>query len=127
MPPTRRTQAKPKAVRRSRVPSLLSRQKKLEKYIEGVISKEGPSMYIPWFLILSWSYYVMDISPVRDTWFDEVCHTMLREWKNITHRHKDRISEEDLRAGTGFAVTYPEIAKGAARKILVEYGHARLA
>jgi hypothetical protein len=63
----------------------------------------------------SYLYYQKDISMFSDVAFDRLCSKMLGEWADIRHRHKALITEDDLRAGSGFAIqSYPALVIGAA-------------
>lgn len=95
-----------------------TQQVRVEAYIQELARVKGTSILIPWFLLLSYCYYERDLSLVTDSFFDEMCRRMLAEWPTLRHPDKHRISEEDLSAGTGYAVKVPERAKGAAEEFL---------
>lgn len=86
-----------------------------------------PNTMVSWFLILSYLYYICDISLVEDEAFDKMCGRMLAKWDTLEHKHKNLINVEDLRAGTGFALKdadYPEHVKAAATQLCHTYGCA---
>ncbi|MGC3025864.1 DNA ligase LigA-related protein [Burkholderia sp. DN3021] len=67
------------------------------------------------YLMSSYLYYEEGRSVLSDTEFDALCKELLERWDEITHRHKDLTTREDLEAGTGYAIKYPSIVVGAAR------------
>lgn len=60
------------------------------------------------------AYYVMDDPVISDKLFDEMTKDLIAKWETIEHWHKEHITMEDLVAGTGFAIKYPERTKRAA-------------
>ena len=77
----------------------------------------GENSLVPWYLMASYLYYLKDISLLQDHEYDLVCKEILERWDNIDHSHKELISKDDLRAGTGFSLKeedYPAITKNAA-------------
>ena len=78
---------------------------------------------IPWYLILSYAYYIEDESLVTDTEYDNICRRLLDKFDEMEHRHKHLISKDDLAAGTGYTLTkkdYPQIVIGAAKQLREE-------
>jgi NAD-dependent DNA ligase len=76
---------------------------------------------VPWFLMASFLYYIEDESLLTDAYYDELSQQMLERWDEITHRHKQLISADDLLCGSGFAIRedeYPSITKYAARRLM---------
>ena len=67
------------------------------------------------YLMSCYLYYEEDLHIISDTQFDAMCKELLERWPEVTHRHKYLITEEDLKAGTGFAIQYPLMVIGAAR------------
>jgi NAD-dependent DNA ligase len=59
------------------------------------------------YLFHSYLYYKRHISLIQDEEFDEICKTLLDNWDNFEHRFKTLITIEDLQAGTGYAIMYP--------------------
>jgi hypothetical protein len=87
---------------------------------------QAPSAMVPWFLMLSWLYYKHDISLVPDEDFDRLCKALQERWDAIEHPHKDFISQDDLKAGTGYAIRdYPSITEGAASRLAIEDKHVK--
>lgn len=62
-------------------------------------------------------YYVEDAPVISDALFDEMSKELLAKWGSVEHWHKDLINEDDLRAGTGYAIQYPARVVGAAREL----------
>jgi len=65
------------------------------------------NMYVPWYLLTSYSYYVACDPLVSDSFFDNMSKFMLKNWDNIEHFHKPLITTDDLRAGT-YLGKYPK-------------------
>lgn len=70
------------------------------------------SMLVPWYLMAAYAYYVEDDAILSDSLFDEMAKTMLDNWEDISHWHKEYISIDDLEAGT-FLGEYPSRVKDA--------------
>ena len=68
------------------------------------------------YLMSSYLYYVENVHVLSDIDFDHLCKELLDNWDSITHRHKYLVTKGDLEAGTGFAIKYPQIVIGAARR-----------
>lgn len=74
---------------------------------------ENPNMLVPWYLITSYAYYVLDESVVTDEMYDQICSFLAMEVsaESITHPHLHFCDPEALTAGTGYQITeYPAIA-----------------
>ncbi len=94
---------------------------KRDKFLKKTIGK-NKSLSVPLFLMASYLYYQLDVSLFSDLEFDKMCAFMLQEWSSIHHHHKALISEDDLRAGSGFGIpVYPERVKGAATRLAQEW------
>lgn len=73
--------------------------------------------------MLSYLYYLHDISVVSDVFFDRLCKDLLEAWDETEHPHKHLIDRDALSAGTGFylkARDLPERTKSAARHLCGE-------
>lgn len=69
--------------------------------------------------MFSFLYYKHDLSPIEDEVFDKLCVRLLAVYGTIKHRHKRLVSEDDLRAGSGFAIKkYPQRVRMAAQEWL---------
>lgn len=53
----------------------------------------------------------MNLSLIPDEEFDKMCVKLLENWDNFTHKYKNLITTNDLQAGTGFAIQYPNNLK----------------
>lgn len=71
--------------------------------------KEHPDAAVSWFLCTSWLYYREDVSVISDALFDQLCKDLLARWAEVQHPHKRFISEDDLRAGSGFALPWHQL------------------
>lgn len=85
--------------------------------------KGNPSTTISWFLTSSFCYYVHDESLLSDDVFDRMCKYMLENWDKLEHQHKYLITEDDLRAASGFAIhpsKYPTIVQSSSHRFMEE-------
>lgn len=76
-----------------------------------------PNIGVPFYLMASYAYYELDTPFLSDAAFDELAKFLLERWPTITHRHREYLDEDGLRAGTR-PKGYPEIAKDAARSLI---------
>lgn len=86
-----------------------------------VREKCGVSALIPWVLMASYAYYVLDKPLISDGVFDNACRELLEHWDQAEHRHKHLIDQDSLRSGSLFQLSdedYPLITKYAARRLL---------
>lgn len=75
------------------------------------------NMAVPWYMILSFLYYVHDISLVPDEDYDKLCKLLLEQYDGLNHRHKGLVDKDALAAGTGYHLAesdYPSICKASA-------------
>lgn len=97
---------------------------KVEAKATEVISANA-SMMVPWFLMLSYLYYVHDISPTSDEFFDQLCKRLHSVFDDLEHRHKYMIDKDALRAGTGYYLKFDgpvgSVIAGGARALLSEF------
>ncbi len=73
-----------------------------------------PNLLVPHYLLACYAYYVLDDPLLTDATFEQLVADLKRQWADITHPHKHLILWEDLEAGTGYAIQYPPIIRGAA-------------
>ena len=83
--------------------------------------RDNRNMLIPYYLMLSYLYYVKNESLIEDTEFDIMCKDILNEWDEIEHFHKHLIDKSSLQAGTGYDLNYPHRVVSAAELLLKEY------
>lgn len=84
-----------------------------DAYVKAIV-KANPNMLVPHYLMACFLYYVMDAPILSDKLFDDMSRELLAKWDSITHWHKDLISLDDLKAGTGYAIQYPQRVRDAA-------------
>ena len=95
---------------------MAARRADADQYTKSAIAT-NPNMLVPFYLMHCFLYYVEDAPVISDALFDEMSKELMAKWDSIEHWHKDLISLDDLRAGTGYALRYPERVKGAARDL----------
>ena len=74
------------------------------------------NMTVPYYLMASYAYYVQDDPIFTDGFYDGLAKQILDNWDNITHRHRDVLSKDDLEAGS-FLGEYPSIVEGALKSL----------
>ena len=77
-------------------------------------AKANPNMLIPFYLMGSYAYYVLDRPIMDDGTYDAICIMLDEEWDDVDHVHKSWINRDDLSAGTRMSTEYPSLAKAAA-------------
>ena len=75
-------------------------------------------MLVPYYLMACYVYYVRDSAFMSDGLFDDISKQLLAKWETIQHWHKELITLDDLRAGTGYALQYPARTVVAAERLL---------
>jgi hypothetical protein len=66
------------------------------------------------YLMASYLYYHMNLSPMTDAAFDKLCERLLAQYDSIDHPHKYLIDKGELESGTGFYIPenqYPHIIR----------------
>lgn len=56
-----------------------------------------------------WSCYLYekeDRAPLSDESYDELCKLLLRSWKKLPEWYTKRVTQDDLRSGTGSVVAH---------------------
>jgi hypothetical protein len=101
----------------------IERQDRIEEVAEAAIAS-GPNMLVPWYLILSYAYYLYDESLVSDAFYDHLCASLLDALDQflIDHHHAHLCDVEALRAGTGHHLReedYPSITKDVAQGMML--------
>lgn len=87
-------------------------------------TQRNPNLIVPWLLISSYLYYHCDFSILTDTLFDDLCGLLLKRWDSFTHRHMHLITNDDLEAGSLFALTesdYPAIVRNSALQLVLDH------
>lgn len=74
-----------------------------------------PNQCLVYYLMSSFLYYKMQTSVISDFEYDALAKILIDKWDEVTHQHKNLIDIDDLKAGTGYAISdYPKIIQGAA-------------
>lgn len=81
-----------------------------------VLIESNINMSVPYYLMASYAYYVQDNPIFSDGYYDELAKTILENWDNITHWHRDVLKKDDLAAGS-FLGEYPSIVEGALAEV----------
>lgn len=84
------------------------------------IQNISPNRLVPYYLMSSYLYYHANAQVLTDADYDQICKRLLFEWDNISHPHKGLVTRADLEAGTGYAIKYTNMIKGAAMAWLAE-------
>ena len=82
---------------------------------EPFLHEMTPNLLYVRYLMSSYLYYnSYPIIPYTDYQFDWLCKELLNRWDEVDHIHKYLTTEEDLKAGTGFAIKFPLIVQNCA-------------
>lgn len=84
------------------------------------VCDDNPNMLVPWYLMAAYAYYVEDDPILSDSRFDQMAKRILEHWDEIDHLHKDKLTKDDLKAGT-FLGEYPSRVKGAVESVRNTY------
>lgn len=82
---------------------------------------EAPNLSVPWFLMASYTYYILNKSILSDTYYDQLSHFILDNWDTLEHRHKHLLDKNGLEAGTAYYLKkddYPWICRSAAEGLI---------
>ena len=71
-----------------------------------MIYKTNPNMLVPYYLMHSYLYYVMNEPIISDIEYDELCKELKDKWDSVEHYHKHLIDKQSLGAGTGYQLQY---------------------
>ena len=85
------------------------------------IENMTPNQLVSWFMIGSYAYYRLGERVMEDQDFDFLVYRLKEEYDNADHYHKSYITEEHLRAGTGYDIDFPSIVKGAYNNYMREW------
>ena len=80
-----------------------------------MIYEENHNMLIPFYLMSSYAYYKEDDPILSDGEYDTVCVLLDEHWDKVDHSHKWCIDRDHLKAGTGYALEYPDRVKYATK------------
>ena len=65
---------------------------------------KSPHAAIPWWLMASFAYYLLDDPILSDARNDALCASILDGWADLTHPHKYAVDKASLTAGTAFGM-----------------------
>jgi hypothetical protein len=86
-----------------------------DEYAAKIIA-DNKNMLVPWYLMASYAYYVLDDPILSDAMYDSMSKQLLANFDNISHYHKPLLSKDMLEAGS-YLGEYPSIILGAVRAI----------
>ena len=69
---------------------------------------------IPIYLMSSYLYYEHDKNVLDDTQFDYLCKKLYDNWDSVEHMHKHLIDKDNLKAGSGYGITYTNMIMSSA-------------
>ena len=69
---------------------------------------------VPIYLMSSYLYYEHDKNVLDDTQFDYLCKKLYDNWDSVEHMHKHLIDKDNLKAGSGYGITYTNRIIGGA-------------
>ena len=75
-------------------------------------------MLVPYYLMHSYLYYVMNEPIIDDMEYDEICRELKEKWDNVNHYHKHLIDKQSLGAGTGYELQYNKRIERASLALL---------
>lgn len=92
----------------------------LDRKVEEFLKKEV-NLLVPWYLILSYAYYFLDVSLVSDGFYDRICKDLMAALDafDIDHRHMRLCDMDALKAGTAYHLKrgdYPGMVVSCAEK-----------
>ena len=71
---------------------------------------------VPIYLMSSYLYYECDKNVLDDTQFDYLCKKLYDNWDSVEHMHKHLIDKDNLKAGSGYGITYTNMIMSSALK-----------
>ena len=69
---------------------------------------------VPIYLMSSYLYYEHDKNVLDDTQFDYVCKKLYDNFDDVTHMHKHLLEKDNLKAGSGYGITYTNLIMSSA-------------
>ena len=69
---------------------------------------------VPIYLMSSYLYYEHDKNVLDDTQFDYLCKKLYDNWDSVEHMHKHVIDKDNLKAGSGYGITYTNMIMSSA-------------
>jgi hypothetical protein len=80
-----------------------------------------PSGAIAWFIMASYTYYILDRPIISDGLYDYLAQYIKSNWDQLEHMHKYMIDLNSLESGSLHQYTedeYPRMARGGAHALL---------
>ena len=71
---------------------------------------------VPIYLMSSYLYYEHDKNVIDDTQFDYLCKKLYDNWDSVEHMHKHLLDKDNLKAGSGYGITYTNMIMSSALK-----------
>ena len=71
---------------------------------------------VPIYLMSSYLYYEHDKNVIDDIQFDYLCKKLYDNWDSVEHMHKHLIDKDNLKAGSGYGITYTNLIMSSALK-----------
>ena len=69
---------------------------------------------VPIYLMSSYLYYEHDKNVLKDEQFDYLCKKLYDNFDDVTHMHKHLIDKDNLKAGSGYGITYTNLIMSSA-------------
>ena len=69
---------------------------------------------VPIYLMSSYLYYELDKNVLKDEEFDYICKKLYDNFDDVTHMHKHLLDKDNLKAGSGYGITYTNMIIGGA-------------
>ena len=69
---------------------------------------------VPIYLMSSYLYYEHDKNVIDDIQFDYLCKKLYDNWDSVEHMHKHLIDKDNLKAGSGYGITYTNMIMSSA-------------
>lgn len=93
----------------------------LSNYVE-FLTDENPNLLVPWYLIGSYAYYILDNPVLTDACYDAICQRLhdALDCFIIEHDHMHLCDFEALAAGSGYHLSeddYPSRVKSVVARI----------
>ena len=71
------------------------------------------NLIVSYYLMSCFLYYELDLNVLSDYEFNILCKRLINEYNTITHMHKKLIDVDELKASTGYTLTYTRLIKHA--------------
>lgn len=78
------------------------------------LDKVSINRLVPIYLMSSYLYYEHDKNVLDDTQFDYVCKKLYDNFDDVTHMHKHLLDKDNLKAGSGYGITYTNLIMSSA-------------